>query len=85
MEYSDDEDFVLSQFSTKEFSETQSADYGEDVIAVNSGIVSLEANLDSEFEWGNFYAKEGLTASESYVHDGIAIEDISDAKNDGTM
>ena len=85
MEYSDDEDFVLSQFSTHEFQETQSAGYGDDVIEGVNNVVSLEGDLENDCcEISEFEVRACSSRGES-VCDGIAIEDITDDEKEAKM
>ena len=49
MDYSDDEDFCLSQNSVKPFNQTQSSGYGEDVIDGYNQVVSLESGEVANF------------------------------------
>ena len=48
MEVSDDDDFVLTQQPVREYSDTQSADFGCNITEDND-IVSLETNGGSQF------------------------------------
>ena len=85
MEYSDDEDFVLSQFSTREFQETQSAGYGDDVIEGVNNVVSLEGNSENDCCGISEFEVRACSSGGESVHDGIAIEDITDDENEAKM
>ena len=74
MEYSDEEGFVLTQQSVKEYEDTPSYDFGDNIID-DEGVVSLEAVGEPNFELGY----DGLNMqSQNSARDGIAIEEISD-------
>ena len=85
MEFSDDEDFVLSQFSTCEFQDTQSFGFGEDVIAGINHVVSLEGNLDNDCGDLNESEVHACSSGDDPVCDGIDIEDITDDENGDKM
>ena len=84
MEYSDDEDFILTQNSNKDYFQTQSAGYGDDVVDCESDgdkIVSLEC-MDSQ--QNNDYAVDVFQNVMDGGCDGelnIAIENISDEES----
>ena len=74
MEFSDEEDFVLTQTPVKEYSETQSASYGDDLVDSNKDIVSLEAVPGPSFQ---VIGEDFFDATQPNVCDGVQIEDIS--------
>ena len=79
MEFSDDDDFPLdlTQNSSRNYGDTDSAAFGKDVISEgNSRIVSLECNDEPVFE----LESNVLDSTQAGVCDGIDIEDISDDK-----
>ena len=75
MDSSFEDDLVLTQNCTKDYCETQSAGYGDDVIVMdNSNIVSLEVG-EANFE----LVCDGICSQTQPSADGgIQIEDISD-------
>ena len=75
MELSEDEcEFSLTQEPVREFCETQSYQYGINVVE-NENVVSLDSNLEPNFDVN---ASRLLGNSENEVCDSIAIEDISE-------
>ena len=77
MEYSDDESFVLSQVSTKNYCDIPSSQYGEDVVAgCSSGSVSLE-NIGVNFDVCGDMLYDGSTQVEQGACADIQIENIS--------
>ena len=76
MEFSDDEDLILTQNSTRSLDEMHSLCYGGDVVDEDNEMVSLEAdNVILEV------VNEGLSAhKEIQVADSVAIENILDDK-----
>ena len=46
MEFSDDEEFIFTQESSKSFEDTQSASYGDHIHGISSEIVSLGNNYE---------------------------------------
>ena len=73
MEYSDEEDFNLTQQPVRDYCDTQSAQYGSN-ITEGEDVVSLEANGDANFDIGlhMFSQRE----QEGYEGD-VGIEQIS--------
>ena len=75
-----DVEIMCSQVSTKDFSDTQSYDYGEDIIGDQSemigNVVSLESgnscvyNVGGENQWIN-------SQNARILYDNVMIEDIS--------
>ena len=85
MEFSDDEDFVLSQNSTMDYYQTQSARYGNDIVSSDSegeNIVSIEN--DNCGEVGVFDGEVSGISSQSACDESqiVPIEDISDGETD---
>ena len=74
MDYSDDEDFCLSQNSVKPFNQTQSSGYGEDVIDGYNQVVSLESGEVANF---NLISEDICDGVRERHSSSIAIEDIS--------
>ena len=81
----DEEDFVLSQLSTCEFNETQSAGYGDDIIEGSNNVVSLETNLDSNSYVRNQDEFGKCSYGGDQVCDSVAIEDITDDEGGDAM
>ena len=81
MKMSDSEgEFVCSQVSIKEYSETQSSDYGGDVdddeVQIGGNVVSLEGNRQANLE--NCVNKLRDGKNSRVIYDKVQIEDISD-------
>ena len=74
MEFSDDEDFCLTQISVKTFNQTQSSGYGDDVIDGCNQVVSLESGDITNFNINSEDICDGVRERHS---SSIAIEDIS--------
>ena len=76
--FSDEEDFVLTQESTRSFEQTQSASYGEDIVD-NNCVVSLENQCEEGGE-ADFTSNVGdlNDAQHGAGCDNIHIEDISE-------
>ena len=82
MEYLDDDDFMLTQQPSKEFSDTQSFGSGADIVDYEEGVVSLETNGEAKFDLDG---DKLLPQSDIETCDGIQIEDISDDEEVDTM
>ena len=72
MDFLDDENFVLSQMSVKEYINTQSAGFCEDVVEYNHEVVSLEPVPRPSFE---IFGDQLLEMTQNAPCDGVAIED----------
>ena len=75
MDYSDEEnfDFNLTQEPVRDYSDTQSANYGVNVVE-EENVVSLEANIEPNFEVNSSLFGDH---AENDACDNIQIEDIS--------
>ena len=77
---SDEGEFMCSQVTTRPVSESQSFDYGKDIIddelEVLGNVVSLENQIEKEYDVGN--GEEWISSREKIVlYDNVEIEDIS--------
>ena len=78
MESSDEENFVLTQCSTKDYEDIPSSQFGEDVIAESaSDTVSLESVVNENFDFGVEDWFEGSTQKSQSSGGDVQIEDIS--------
>ena len=77
MDYSDDEDFVLTQTPSKGYSEIVGSGYGGDVIDENNNVVSLESGYIANFEIdAKDLLKAGLSKEACDNNVAVQIEDI---------
>ena len=82
--FSDDEDFCLTQESTRSFEQTQSSSFGGDIVD-NQCVVWLENNSDEKFEANVEFVRDGSSDLTGLACDNIVIEDISDDETGGKM
>ena len=74
MDYSDDEDFVLTQSSVMEFEQTNSCAFGGDIVDQKVSIESGDQpNFDLCGELGIFFEP----TQKRIIYDNVEIEDIS--------